>query len=375
MLTGVTFKNFKALEAVSLPLERLTVLIGANGTGKTSILEGIYAVCEVIRPRDGAEFGDEALARIFSGRMAYGLLSTAPSQRTAQVTVTGPAKASLQLTHGHNSVVALTTKEWNQTASLSNGSEVALIRHNTPADFPSATLVCSSISELTRASSFDSKRPILGADGSGLAALLAELLVTRSPLLDTIQAALKRIIPLAGNLRTPSVTLTREEREVISINGNSITTPVRRSYRGHRLELEIGNAGFVPAEALSEGTLLVLGLLTMLHTSPRPHVFLLDDIDRGLHPQAQRQVLEMLRRFVEENDDVQVVCTSHSPYALDHFKSDEVLVMKSDQGGRAHCRKLTEHPDWERWKDVMQTGEFWSSVGEDWVYGAEDNAG
>lgn len=44
MLQSAQFRNFKALRGVSIDLERFTVLVGANGCGKTSVLEAIDLV-------------------------------------------------------------------------------------------------------------------------------------------------------------------------------------------------------------------------------------------------------------------------------------------------------------------------------------------
>lgn len=40
MIETVSFKNFKALRDVTVPLERFTVLVGPNASGKTSVLQG-----------------------------------------------------------------------------------------------------------------------------------------------------------------------------------------------------------------------------------------------------------------------------------------------------------------------------------------------
>ncbi|WP_257457564.1 hypothetical protein [Archangium lipolyticum] len=37
------------------------------------------------------------------------------------------------------------------------------------------------------------------------------------------------------------------------------------------------------------------------------------------------------------------------------------------ENGFARCEKLTAHPEFERWKDMMSPGEFWSTVGESWL--------
>ncbi len=42
MIRRVEFRNFKGLREVDLDLERFTVLVGPNASGKTSVLEGIY---------------------------------------------------------------------------------------------------------------------------------------------------------------------------------------------------------------------------------------------------------------------------------------------------------------------------------------------
>ena len=41
MITNINIKNYKSVVDVNLPLGRFNLLIGANGCGKTNILEGI----------------------------------------------------------------------------------------------------------------------------------------------------------------------------------------------------------------------------------------------------------------------------------------------------------------------------------------------
>ncbi len=42
MIQKVHIQNFKSLREVSVELERFTVFVGANGSGKTSLLEAIH---------------------------------------------------------------------------------------------------------------------------------------------------------------------------------------------------------------------------------------------------------------------------------------------------------------------------------------------
>ena len=49
MLSKATFRNFKALRNVELALEPLTVLVGPNGIGKSTALNGLFAFLQMAR--------------------------------------------------------------------------------------------------------------------------------------------------------------------------------------------------------------------------------------------------------------------------------------------------------------------------------------
>jgi predicted ATPase len=108
-------------------------------------------------------------------------------------------------------------------------------------------------------------------------------------------------------------------------------------------------------------------LLTALWTEPRPRLLLLDDIDKALHPLAQRELVGQIRKVLEMDPDLQILATSHSPYMLDHFDARDVLVTALRPDGSTACAPLTEHPDFNRWRSSTRTGELWSFLGEDWV--------
>ena len=135
---------------------------------------------------------------------------------------------------------------------------------------------------------------------------------------------------------------------------------------GHRLLLDTSSADRVPAPLISEGTVLVLGLLTLLWTA-RPRLVLLEDVERGLHPAALAELVKQLRMLQQRDPGLQFVMTSHSPYLVDAFAPEEVWLMALGDDGAARTARLTEHPDFERWRGMMNPGEFWSTVGEAWV--------
>jgi predicted ATPase len=126
-------------------------------------------------------------------------------------------------------------------------------------------------------------------------------------------------------------------------------------------------ADSLPAQQVSEGTLLVLGLLAALHAPGRPSLVLLDDLDRGLHPRAQKELISLLRGLLETNPDLQILAATHSPYMLDCMETNEVRMTVLRDDGATVCAALASHPKFEKWKDEMAPGEMWSLFGEKWL--------
>lgn len=115
----------------------------------------------------------------------------------------------------------------------------------------------------------------------------------------------------------------------------------------------------------------MLGLLTTLMGPSRPRLALLDDLDRALHPKAQEQVVATIRRLLDQNPDMQIVATTHSPYLLHHLEPEEVRLTTLGDDGSVVCGRLDEHPKFEKWKEEMTPGELWSLFGEKWLVEAE----
>lgn len=123
----------------------------------------------------------------------------------------------------------------------------------------------------------------------------------------------------------------------------------------------------ISATSTSDGTLVLLGLITALLRPDGPRLVLLDDLDHRLHPKAQMDLIGVLRKLLVQFPDLQIIATSHSPYILDRLEWNEVLVTSLGDDGAALCKPLTAHPDFERWKDSMSPGEFWGTFYEDWL--------
>ncbi len=372
MIERVQFQNFKALQDVSLDLSRLTVLVGPNGSGKTSVLEGMKylddAVCvdpENILPDSGVAVR----------------LPTAPHDR--------PAVLSWQDNHG-DLYVAFGSRGLEKGLASVIAQPNIKESHTVYQTAPDSPFVQIAVGKLrswsvrTRrmgvggllrldavaivAPSFDNREtPQMQNDGTGLPSVLAHLASAAPRVFDDILKALCEVVPTVRGLRFPRAPVKRTETEVITVDGKPFTHRAEKEYWGNSIEFDMENALGIPASMVSEGTLLVLGLLTVILGPGRPRLLLLDDIDRALHPKAQGDLVALLRRLLDKFPEMQIVATSHSPYLLDHLHPKEIRLTTLKADGTVAAGRLDEHPEFEKWRETMTPGEFWSMVGESWL--------
>jgi predicted ATP-binding protein involved in virulence len=105
----------------------------------------------------------------------------------------------------------------------------------------------------------------------------------------------------------------------------------------------------------------------------QPNLVLLDDVEQGLHSTAQRELIDVFKEIIQANPNLQIIFSTHSPYIVDELRHSQVHVLSNTNSGFTLAKRLDEHPDVEWAKQTLTTGEFWDSVGEDWVVAGERN--
>ena len=83
----------------------------------------------------------------------------------------------------------------------------------------------------------------------------------------------------------------------------------------------------LPVSALSEGTKFVIAFLTILFQETPPSLICLEEIDRGLHPRLFEKVLRVCFDMAQRENMPQIIATTHNPYIVDQFKDHEDAVM------------------------------------------------
>ena len=353
MLKSITLNNVRSWKAETIPLSPLTVIVGPNASGKTTILEAL-----------------RFMARMTCVAHGWGGISPGPVGRflrngshRLEMKTTGDIALGLAIEGESLALQSTQTPKFMWTGSclfvgeddfsaLQSFARLRLLR------FESQRLAASSYSE--------EEVPHVQEDGGDLSTVLAYLKQETPQVFARIEEYLRRIVPGLKAIRAPRTKVLRDENRTVIIDGIATTLRETRGYTGNELVFDIDDAKGIPGDLAGEGTLLALGLLTALGGVDRPGVALLDDIDMRLHPKAQGELVNIIRSLLAEGVTKQFIGTTHSPFFLQHLRPEEIVVVDNTSDGSI-ARRLDTHPEFDKWKDTMGLGEFWSWAGESWV--------
>lgn len=328
MIESIQFQNFKVLRETALPLGRFTLIVGANGSGKTTALQALRAAD---RPVD----------------FAFRLLVTAGVQTSRDAVVKiivrwgGSGKGFIR--------EAVWPPEGPRTARTYNASA--------PAKDPErmAPFLDRELSR-ARVYSLDAgeiMKPValtttmeLATSGAHLAGVLDRLRDTDHERFEALNDEIGRWLP-------------EFDRILFNTPADGQKAFVLRTREGQHL---------IEAKDLSQGTLLALAMLTLAYLSDPPPIVCFEEPDRGIHPRLLRDVRDALYRlsypenFDEKRDPVQVVATTHSPYMLDLFKDHpEEIVIAHRVGQEARFERLSDRTDIDEILQDAHLGDLWYS--------------
>ncbi len=319
MIASVAFRNFKALRNASVQLAPFNLVIGPNGSGKTSLIEAIVHLRTLARlaPTDAVSSTPDhrphiqfAFAPPHDGVQVG--LSCVDADRCDALRVTPPG-----------------ARDWpvlRDAISRIRGYifDHAAMARPSPADAPAE----------------------LASDGANLAAAIAALKAAAPENYATFVAEALRLYP---------------EFSAFEIESRA----------GGQLALAftlLGQVGVVDGENLSQGTLHTLGVLLLALQPSPPSVLCIEEIDRGVHPRMLREIRDALYRlaypasFGLHRPPVQVIATTHSPYLLDLFRDHpEEVVISQKLGREAHFERLSDRSDLAQILGEGSLGDLWFS--------------
>lgn len=332
MIASVAFRNFRALRNARLALTPFNLVIGPNGSGKTSLIEAVMRLGKLARlAGDAAEAGEAA---------------TGEAATTGPEIVFGftPPHEGTEVVLGCVSDLQCDLLRWRAVEGGPGAADWAALR-----------------GELVRARAYLFDHRAIGEPAADPDGAVAPELAGNAGNLATVLAWRERHRPEAHAAMGA---------ELLRVLGEFDDWRVTRSGAGRvSFALRLKDGGqWVAAENLSQGTLYFAALLALAFDPAPPAVVGIEEVDRGIHPRWLREVRDALYRLSHptahgmERAPVQVIATSHSPYLLDLFRHhpDEVVIAEK-QGQAASFARLSDRADLGEMLEGGALGDLWYS--------------
>jgi hypothetical protein len=354
MIQSFSIENFKSFRKATLPLSPLTLLIGANASGKSNAIEAIQLLSWLAsgRPLDDLLYGvreEELTLRGGPGNLmgAEGEIRLGctsewtedPSHPSATFTITlGISEGGLKVTSEHVELGGAVLYDSSDDAKEAwNKGVIGALLRDLRWQRSEIGEKCPPLArELSSAFFLDpSPRRMRGynflqetrlkRDGSALSSvlhLLTEGEGVKPAVLNFISALPEQDIADISYLDTPR---------------GEIMVQLHETFGGTTVPRE--------AALLSDGTLRVLAVAAALFSIPEGSVLIVEEIDNGVHPSRAKKLLADIQRIARERN-LRVLLTTHNPALLDALPleavPDTVACYRDPKEGDSRLIRLEE---------------------------------
>jgi len=317
VIASVTFRNFKALRNTSLALAPFNLVVGPNGSGKTSFIQAVLLLRSLAKLP--ATLTERTVPPFESPEIVFRFL---PPFEKVEVELS----CSGDFVCDQLRVKSPTPELWERAREQ-------ILRIRSYVFDHTAMAVPARLTEGKE----------LSLNAGNLAAVLRHW---ESKDFERMAAEFCRLLPEFTGLAFDE----------------------RLEGRVRLVALMGGDRQRIQAENLSQGTLYVLATLALAFDPAPPSVICIEEIDRGIHPRLLREIRDALYRlsypesFGEKRAAVQIVATTHSPYLLDLFKDHpEEVVIAQKEGQEARFERLVDRPDFKELLSEGPLGDIWFS--------------
>ncbi|MGE0434078.1 MAG: AAA family ATPase [Planctomycetota bacterium] len=321
MLDSIKIQNFGCLRLAAVGLRPLTVLIGANDSGKSTFLRAARLLAKGGASFKPADSFRHEFRNVKVGGQADGVTASVMWEPPSQPA--GVWSVTCDPTFG---------PDWNPLG-ISSLLSISL----NAATGVSMTSVGVPDGELP---------PTFGSDGSMVPSLADYLLRTsRKALFEQFEQKLRELIPgmESIDIRTPEPQL-------------------------RRFDLIADRGVHIPGHDLSVGVRALIFYASLAYHPVEPAIITIEEPENGLHPKRLGDVMKLLRRLTQPSErrkGSQVILTTHSPYLLDHvdLDTDAVLVCQRQPDGERTI-EAADKTRLERFLPEFMLGEVWFNEGE-----------
>ncbi|MDR0704825.1 MAG: AAA family ATPase [Planctomycetaceae bacterium] len=361
MIEKVTIKNFKAIQSATIKLTDLSVFVGNNGSGKSSVIEALQILQNVLL------YG---LSNAFQNRW-YGLeyVHNVTNKKSTddklfeddiEINIQGKIKKDKfdykacfnAIPNGdlywitHESLLENKTiiYKLGEPDKLSNQLQTKLILADN--NDPFAIILRNYITSWQFLSlepermyfpthrDYSTENVRLKNTGENLADFFRRL-QDNSSLSNLIIDKLRYVLP-----------------DLIDVAGGEI--PVQKMV--YLFLAERHHNDRLPSWLFSSGTLRILTFLALLNSETPPPVLFIEEIENGLDPRTLNLLVEEFRGLMPQH---QFIATTHSPYFLDLVDLKHIIVAERDAGETEYYRP-NDDKRLNDWKEKFSAGNLYT---------------
>jgi ABC-type cobalamin/Fe3+-siderophores transport system ATPase subunit len=309
-LESITVRGFKAIEVATIPLEHVTILVGPNGCGKSSVLQAIHwaaRAASYVMPKNAKEM------------ISFERLDYVPSSEPLTTLHQGELKSDagsppVEVVFAHRPVGDETVQATIRIRAARNRGGITAYMDGGGAVTP-----------------YKQRYQFITAYIPGLAGLSEKESILAQPALRRQAASgdaggvLRNILLNLRSRRVGETDETQGRERLAKLNKlvqqvhPGVQVDVAFDEReDYHISATVRTDGFAgqsrPLETAATGVLQVVQIFAYLILF-EPKVMLIDEPDAHLHPDKQERLIEALERAAPEYD-AQIILTTHSPHIV-----------------------------------------------------------
>jgi ABC-type branched-subunit amino acid transport system ATPase component len=384
VISKLSIGHLKAISSATIPLGPITVLVGPNDSGKSTVLQALMALS---RCGDPARLKpDQVLESPPSIVATHG--GTGPRGKTHYIKLSAdgltPPGSSKDKEHRYQYAASFSAQgntfaresiEWDGQSVLSATFKGPIVIQAAPDSAERAEGWAGSSTELSVLASEPSSnrsaqlKPIFEAIAADLRATFVRLdarAIARPSLLgDPLLPDGSGLVGIVDELLTSGIGDEQigQANDVIRKLSPHVKGVAAKLTSGGRKELHFAlrNGAVIPASQMSDGIVLAAALVLIALRSGNKRL-LIEEPENGLHPRQLKVVADTIRSIADVQG-TQIVLTTHSPLLLNHFTAEEVVLVTRDLDG-VHAQRMTEARGLDDLASEMALGELWYNVGD-----------
>lgn len=323
MIDQIIIKNYKSIRELKLPLNRLNVLIGSNGVGKSNFISFFELVKAIYEQR----FGSYTLSKgginslLYQGRKVsdkiVGLIDFNNTNAFCfKLKPSQSNKGFIEETKDYFNSKGTSDKEyttwnkkqWDNAVEESDLIENKAWRAGYLKEYLNSFTVyhfhdTSSTSPMRGACELNDNE-YLRDDGSNLAAYLYRIQQTDEKAFRLLEGVIRSIAPYFNRFKL----------KPDFINSDKINLEWK----------EVDSDMYLDGYNFSDGTLRFIALATLLLQSEAPEIIIIDEPELGLHPAAINKLAALVKRASKKS---QIILSTQSTNLVNCFEVDDIIVV------------------------------------------------